>query len=353
MKWWNKLSNRERETQAYAEPFIMYLRVEKNLAPNTVDAYKRDITRYLDFTGKDSDPDTVETAQIQAYIRGLSDAHLKPTSIRRNLSVIRAFHAYLVDEGAAATNPSELVDMPKMLKHLPNVLSVDEIDTLLSVIDTAKPAGLRDRSMLELLYSTGLRVSEMTSLTMLDILEGKEWLRVTGKGSKERIVPLGSEAVEWLERYINESRETFIKKGKNTDHLFLSYRGVAISRKGVWKILKNYSVKAKKIVRIIKGKYEGQSGEIFKKTKKMYEVKLASNGKEIRVNQEWVIQALDKKFSPHTLRHSFATHLLIGGADLRAVQQMLGHADISTTEIYTHLDKTDLKEIHREHHPRW
>ena len=258
-----------------------------------------------------------------------------------------------MEEDAAAANPSELVDMPKMPKYLPDVLSVDEVDTFLSVIDTSKPAGLRDRAMMELLYSSGLRISELTSLTKLDIVNGKEWLRVTGKGSKERIVPLGKKALKCLERYINGSRETFIKKGKNTDHLFLSYRGVAISRKGIWKILKNYSVKAKKIVRIIKGKYEGQSGEIFKKTKKMYEVKLASNGKKIRVNQEWVIQALDKKFSPHTLRHSFATHLLIGGADLRAVQQMLGHADISTTEIYTHLDITDLKEIHREHHPRW
>ena len=330
----------------------MYLRVEKNLAHNTLDAYKRDISRYLDFTRKESDPDKVETAQIQAYIRGLS-AHLKSSSIRRNLSVIRAFHTYLVDEGAADTNPSELVDMPKMPKYLPEVLSVDEIDNLLSVIDTSKPAGLRDRAMLELLYSSGLRVSEMTSLTMLDILEGKSWLRVTGKGSKERIVPLGSKAVKWLERYINRSRETFIKKGNNTDQLFLSYRGVAISRKGVWKILKNYSVKAKKIVRIIKGKYEGQSGEIIKKTKKMYKVRLASNGKEIRVNQDFVIQALDKKISPHTLRHSFATHLLEGGADLRAVQLMLGHEDISTTEIYTHLDKTYLQQVHKEYHPRW
>ena len=338
----------------YLERFETYLRVEKGLAENTVNAYKPDIARFFDFLRRhDYDIDNVKTAQIQKHIRGLSDSKRKSSSIRRNLSAIRAYFTYLVEEDAAAANPSELVDMPKMPKYLPDVLSVDEVDTFLSVIDTSKPAGLRDRAMMELLYSSGLRISELTSLTKLDIVNGKEWLRVTGKGSKERIVPLGKKALKCLERYINGSRETFIKKGKNTDHLFLSYRGVAISRKGVWKILKNYSVKAKKIVRIIKGKYEGQSGEIFKKTKKMYEVKLASNGKEIRVNQEWVIQALDKKFSPHTLRHSFATHLLIGGADLRAVQQMLGHADISTTEIYTHLDKTYLKEIHREYHPRW
>ena len=146
----------------------MYLRVEKSLSRNTVDAYKRDINRYLEIV-KDSDPGKVETAQIQAYIRDLSDIKLKPTSIRRNLSAIRAFHAYLVDEGVAATNPSELVDMPKIPKHLPDVLSVDEIERLLRVIDTSMPAGLRDRAMLELLYSAGLRVSEMTFLRMLDL----------------------------------------------------------------------------------------------------------------------------------------------------------------------------------------
>ena len=337
----------------YLERFATYLRL-KSLAENTVDAYKRDIARFFDFLRKqDYDIDNVKTAQIQEHIRGLSDSNRKSKSIVRNLSGIRAYYDYKVDENGATTNPSELVDMPKMPVQLPEVLSVNEVEILLGVVDISKPSGLRDRAMMELLYSSGLRVSEMTSLTMLDILEGKSWLRVTGKGSKQRIVPLGSKAVKWLERYINRSRETFIKKGKNTDQLFLSYRGVAISRKGVWKILKNYSVKAKKIVRIIKGKYKGQSGEIIKKTKKMYKVRLASNGKEIHVNQDFVIQALDKKISPHTLRHSFATHLLEGGADLRAVQLMLGHEDISTTEIYTHLDKTYLQQVHREHHPRW
>lgn len=285
----------------------MYLRVEKHLAPNTVDAYERDISRYIAAMGNISNPDRVTTAHIQAYIRDLRDAHLKPSSIRRNLSVIRAFHAYLVDEGAAATNPSELVDMPKMPRHLPEVLTVEEIDRLFSVIDTLKPAGSRDRAMLELLYSAGLRVSEMTALTMLDLLEGRGWIRVTGKGSKERIVPLGSVAAKCLEYYINGSRQVFIKKGKSTDSLFLNYRGEAISRKGVWLLLKRYAATA----------------------------------------------GMKKKVSPHTLRHSFATHLLEGGADLRAVQEMLGHADISTTQIYTHLDRTYLKEVHRQYHPRW
>lgn len=285
----------------------MYLRTEKNLAANSVDAYRRDISRYAAHLSEDAEPDRIQTADIQAYIRDLSDALLKPSSIRRTLSVIRAFHSYLVEEGEAAKNPSELVDMPKLPKHLPEVLTVEEIESLLAAIDTSTPSGVRNRSMLELLYSAGLRVSEMTALSVLDVMEGSGWLRVSGKGSKERIVPLGREAIKWLEFYMNESRTQLVKKGKTTDKIFLNYRGEAISRKGVWKILK--------------------------------QVAFNSN--------------LKKTVSPHTLRHSFATHLLEGGADLRAVQQMLGHSDISTTQIYTHLDKTYLKEVHRLYHPRW
>lgn len=254
-----------------------------------------------------ADPDQIQTADIQAYIRDLSDAHLQPSSIRRTVSVIRAFHAYLVEEGKAVNNPSELVDMPKLPKHLPEVLTVEEIETLLSAIDTSTAAGVRNRTMLELLYSAGLRVSEMTVLSVFDVMDGNGWLRVTGKGSKERIVPLGREAIKWLEYYINKSRQQLMKKGKTTDRIFLNYRGDAISRKGVWMILKQVASKA------------GQT----------------------------------KSVSPHTLRHSFATHLLEGGADLRAVQQMLGHSNISTTQIYTHLDRTYLKEVHKEYHPRW
>ncbi len=285
----------------------MYLRTEKNLAANSVDAYRRDITRYADHFSEVSEPDQIQTADIQSYIRELSDAHLKPSSIRRTVSVIRAFHIFLVEEGEAERNPSELVDMPKLPKHLPDVLTVEEIESLLSAIDTSTAAGVRDRTMLELLYSAGLRVSEMTTLSVLDVMDGSGWLRVTGKGSKERIVPLGREAIKWLEYYINESRQQLVKKGKTTDRIFLNYRGEAISRKGVWKILKQVASEAN----------------------------------------------LTKSVSPHTLRHSFATHLLEGGADLRAVQQMLGHSDISTTQIYTHLDRTYLKEVHRQYHPRW
>jgi len=285
----------------------MYLRAEKNLAANSVDAYRRDISRYADHFSEMADPDQIQTSDIQSYIRDLSDAYLKPSSIRRTVSVIRAFHAYLVEEGKADKNPSELIDMPKLPKHLPEVLTVEEIDALLSAINTSTAPGVRDRTMLELLYSAGLRVSEMTVLSVLDVMEGNGWLRVTGKGSKERIVPLGREAIKWLEHYINESRQKLVKKEKTTGRLFLNYRGETISRKGVWKILKQVASETD----------------------------------------------LTKSVSPHTLRHSFATHLLEGGADLRAVQQMLGHSDISTTQIYTHLDRTYLKEVHKQYHPRW
>ncbi len=285
----------------------MYLKTEKILAENSVDAYHRDISRYAKCFSEVADPDQIQTAEIQAYIRDLSDAHLKPSSIRRTVSVIRVFHAYLVEEGKAVKNPSELIDMPKLPKHLPEVLTVEEIETLLSAIDTSTVAGIRNRTMLELLYSSGLRVSEMTILSVLDFIDGNGLLRVNGKGLKERIVPLGSEATKWLEKYINESRQNLVKKGKRTDRIFLNYRGEGISRKGVWKILK----------------------QIVSET------------------------GLKKSVSPHTLRHSFATHLLERGADLRAVQQMLGHTDISTTQIYNHINKTYLKEIHKQYHPRW
>lgn len=194
-----------------------------------------------------------------------------------------------------------------MPRRLPSALAVHEVDTLLSAIDTSRPLGIRDRAMLELMYSAGLRVSELTGLTLLNLLANRGWIRIVGKGSKERIVPLGKEAARWMETYINTQRPSLLKKGKATDAVFLNHRGDPISRKGIWKIVKGYAREA----------------------------------------------GIRKPVSPHTLRHSFATHLLEGGADLRVVQELLGHEDISTTEIYTHLDRTYLKEVHRTYHPRW
>ncbi|MFQ6615789.1 MAG: site-specific tyrosine recombinase XerD [Fidelibacterota bacterium] len=296
--------------ESYVPDFLISLRVERNLSAHTVEAYEHDLSRYLQFLkqmGVSASLDVIKPWHIREYIRMLNDLGLKPSSIRRNFSVIRSYHRFLLDEGYSETNPSELLEAPKMPRRLPSALAVHEVDTLLSAIDTSRPLGIRDRAMLELMYSAGLRVSELTGLTLLNLLANRGWIRIVGKGSKERIVPLGKEAARWMETYINTQRPSLLKKGKATDAVFLNHRGDPISRKGIWKIVKGYAREA----------------------------------------------GIRKPVSPHTLRHSFATHLLEGGADLRVVQELLGHEDISTTEIYTHLDRTYLKEVHRTYHPRW
>lgn len=288
----------------------MSLRVERNLSPHTLEAYEHDISRYLAFmeeTEGISATENIKPRQIRAYIRLLSDLCLTPSTIRRNLSVVRSYHGFLVEEGYSGTNPSELLEAPKLPKKLPTVLTVNEVERLLEAIDFNTPLGLRDRAMLELLYSAGLRVSELIDVRIMNLLANRGWIRIFGKGSKERVVPLGSHAAKWVEKYMNEARPVLVKKGGKTDIIFLNHRGGPISRKGVWKIVR-------------------QSAEMA---------------------------GIKNPISPHTLRHSFATHLLEGGANLRAVQEMLGHADISTTQIYTHLDMSYLKEVHRTYHPRW
>ncbi|MFQ6676011.1 MAG: site-specific tyrosine recombinase XerD [Fidelibacterota bacterium] len=290
--------------------FLISLRVERNLSPHTVEAYEHDLSRYLRFLqqmGISGSLDDVQPWHIREYIRRLNDLGLKPSSIRRNFSVIRSYHRFLLEEDYSQTNPSELLEAPRMPRRLPSVLTVHEIDTLMEAVDTSRPLGLRDRAMLELMYSAGLRVSEVTGLKLMSLLANKGWVRIVGKGSKERIVPLGKEAARWMETYINDERPALLKKGGVSDAVFLNHRGGPISRKGIWKIVKGYARAA----------------------------------------------GIRKPVSPHTLRHSFATHLLEGGADLRVVQELLGHEDISTTEVYTHLDRTYLKEVHRTYHPRW
>jgi len=290
--------------------FLVSLRVERNLSPNTIEAYEHDISRYLTFMEKidgiESTKD-IKPRHIREYIRTLSDLYLMANSIRRNLSVVRSYHKFLLDEEFATTNPSELLEAPKLSQKLPTVLSVNEVEKLLEVRNEDTPLGIRDRAMLELLYSAGLRVSELVNLKVMDLLANRGWIRVFGKGSKERVVPLGSHAANRMEKYLNKSRPMLVKKRRSTDIVFLNFLGNPISRKGIWKIVR-------------------QSAETA---------------------------GIKKSVSPHTLRHSFATHLLEGGADLRAVQEMLGHADISTTQIYTHLDKSYLKEVHKTYHPRW
>lgn len=297
-------------SRGHLPDFLTSLRVERNLSANTIDAYEHDISRYLTFLeekGDISTPDDIRPRHVREYLRLLADLFLKPSSIRRNLSAVRSYHKFLVEEEYASTDPSYLLEAPKVPKTLPTVLTVNEVEKLLKVIDPSGPLGIRDRAMLELLYSAGLRVSELTSLRMMNLLANQGWMRVFGKGSKERVIPLGRHAATWLEKYINDARPILVRKGRGTDVLFLNHRGGTISRKGVWKIVR-------------------AAGEAA---------------------------GIKKPVSPHTLRHSFATHLLEGGAHLRAVQEMLGHSDISTTEIYTHLDRNYLKEVHRTYHPRW
>lgn len=296
--------------ESYLPDFFISLRVERNLSPRTVEAYEHDLSRYLQFLkqmGVSGSLDQIKPWHIREYIRMLNDLGLKPSSIRRNFSVIRSYHRFLLDENFSQTDPSEHLEAPKMPRKLPSVLTVHEVDTLLEVIDTSRTLGMRDRAMLELMYSAGLRVSELAGLTLMNLLANKGWIRIVGKGSKERIVPLGKEAAKWVGQYINGERPSLLKRERSTDALFLNHRGQPISRKGVWKIVKGYARDAR----------------------------------------------IRKAVSPHTLRHSFATHMLEGGADLRVVQELLGHEDISTTEIYTHLDRSYLKEVHRTYHPRW
>lgn len=296
--------------ETYLPEYLMLLRIERNLSPHTLEAYKHDISRYLKFI---SDFDVVSTLDdikpmhVRAFIHMLSDLHLQSSSIRRNFSVIRSYHTFILDEKYSTIDPSEQLEAPRIPQKLPTVLTVNEIEKLLAVIDTSTSTGIRDKAMIELLYSSGLRVSELVNMRLVNILANQGVIKVLGKGMKERLVPMGGKAAYCLEKYLNDARQKLVKKGKRTEFLFLNVRGGKITRKGVWPLVKAYATKA----------------------------------------------GIEKNVSPHTLRHSFATHLLEGGANLRAVQEMLGHADISTTQIYTHLDKSYLKEVHKTFHPRW
>ncbi len=290
--------------------YITFLRIEKNLSPNTIEAYERDLKRYLDFLETDegiTNLNNIKQKHIRKYIRILNDVHLSVTSINRAFSSIRSFHNYLSGEEIIRSNPVLLLDTPKVPRKLPIVLSPQEIDTILSTIDISTDLGIRDLAVFEILYSGGLRVSELCDLRLTDLLIDAEMLRVTGKGNKQRLVPLGPRAIRCLDKYFKRVRPSFARKNKNQGRIFLSRNGNPLTRMMVWLIIK-----------------------------------------------KWVgFTNIKKDISPHTLRHSFATHLLEGGADLRSVQEMLGHADISTTQIYTHLDKEYLKEVHKTFHPRW
>jgi integrase/recombinase XerD len=289
------VNNRE-----WIDRYIHYLRIEKALAENSVQAYERDLAMYTQHLGETA-LTRVTSSDVSGFLKFLYARRLKPRSAARAFIAVRGLHKFLILEKAIDENPASAVDQPKWWKPLPNVLSLAEVDSLLAGPDLGATRGLRDRAMLEVLYATGLRISELLGLTVDGVHVDAGFIRCVGKGDKERIVPLGASAADAVAAYLRARRPR-----KPTNYLFLNNRGDRLSRMGFWKILRVYGVKA----------------------------------------------GIRKRLTPHVLRHSFATHLLERGADLRAVQLMLGHADISTTQIYTHVIRERLKEIYKSYHPR-
>jgi integrase/recombinase XerD len=290
------------------EAFLAYLQLEKTLSANTIQSYRFDLERLRDHLNqqKINSVEEVSPDNLSKYVRTLFDIGFAPTSIQRSLSSMRGYFAFLIAEGIVKADPTELLESPKNSRHLPAVLSVDEIVQILSAVKSEKRGAVRDRAMLETLYATGMRVSELTAFKYEQILFTEGLVRVIGKGSKERLVPIGEVALHWINEYYASERPLFSKPHTDSS-VFLNVRGRPMSRMGVWKIIQYYAHEA----------------------------------------------GIKKHISPHTFRHSFATHLLEGGADLRTVQEMLGHAAIVTTEIYTHVDREYLKEVHRSFHPRY
>ncbi|WP_270179131.1 site-specific tyrosine recombinase XerD [Alkalihalobacillus sp. CinArs1] len=290
------------------QDFLHYLIVERSLSKNTLDAYRRDLAQYIKhLTEQESltSLQDVRRVHIVNYLYELKDNGRASTTIARNIASIRSFHQFLLREKETDQDPSVHIETPKAERKLPKILSTSEVEQLLEAPDHSTPFGKRDRAMLEVLYATGLRVSELVDLNLEDIHLTMGFIRTIGKGNKERIVPLGKMARDALQLYLDEGRSALLKR-KKSDALFLNHHGERLSRQGFWKILKKLA--------------------------------LHSN--------------IVKPLTPHTLRHSFATHLLENGADLRAVQELLGHADISTTQIYTHVTKARLKDIYSTYHPR-
>ena len=288
--------------------YFDFLRLERQVAQNTLVSYEFDLAGYKEFLQKLGIDSAVKVQEdhISGFVQNLRERNLSARSVARSLSAVRGFHRFLIGEEDAKADPTQNIDSLKRTRNLPEVLSVAEIDKMLGQPDLNKVLGLRDRAILETLYATGIRVSELVNLNQSNLLFDDELVIVFGKGSKERLVPIGSSARKWITRYQKEARTVHAERGKSHDVLFLNARGTKMTRQAIWNIIRRYAQDA----------------------------------------------GIGKTVHPHTLRHSFATHLLEGGADLRAVQEMLGHADISTTQIYTHIDREYLKEVHRTFHPR-
>ncbi len=295
--------------RAAIKGFQAYLKLEKGLADNSIEAYSRDIDKLQQFSDIQKDklnPDAFSLTDLRLFINWINELGIIPSSQARILSGIKSFYKYLLVEDIIKNDPAELLESPKKQRKLPDTLSYQDINRLISAIDLSRPDGARNKAIIEVLYSSGLRVSELTELKLSNLYLEIEFIKVLGKGSKERLVPIGGEAVKALKIWIEDVRvHVPIKRGED-DIVFLNRRGSRLSRVYIFTLIKQLAVLA----------------------------------------------GIKKSISPHTLRHSFATHLVEGGADLRAVQEMLGHESITTTEIYTHLDREYLKETINSYHPR-
>jgi integrase/recombinase XerD len=301
------MGTNDAEMNDLLDQFLNHLRIERGLSENTVSSYSSDLIKYFGYLVRIKNmPLLVKREDIAEYTGVLKkEKGLSARTIARNLSAIKMFYRFLITEGMLTENPARLLDPVKLPGRLPGTLSREEVDRLLAAPDTKTEIGQRDSAMLELLYATGLRVSELVGLHLVNLNLEPGYIRTIGKGVKERIVPMGDKARDALRLYLSYGRRELIR-GKNNHFLFLNSRGDSMSRQGFWKIIKKYGIMA----------------------------------------------GITKRITPHSLRHSFATHLLEGGADLRSVQIMLGHSDISTTQIYTHVSRERLKKIHERYHPR-
>lgn len=301
------MSKATSESSELIDRFCDRLWLEDGLSQNTLSAYRRDLQAFSKWLNEACHHELPQAAgsDIDAYLAYRFAARTKPRTAARYTASLRRFYRFLASENLVENDPTRFLDTPKLPRPLPKVLSESEVESLLASTDIEPPAGLRDRAMLETLYATGLRVSELVGLKLLNLDLNAAVLRVTGKGGKDRLVPLGEEAQHWLSRYLGESRPMLLN-GKTCAEVFITPRGAGMTRQAFWHLLKRRAKTA----------------------------------------------GIHKPLSPHTLRHAFATHLLAHGADLRAVQMLLGHADISTTQIYTHVARERLKQLHKQHHPR-
>ena len=289
------------------DSYLTHLRVERRLSPNTVESYARDLAQLADYAGRArKDVEALTRQDLEAFTRRLMTSGLSPRSVARAVACVRGFYKFLVLDRRLAADPAEDLHAPRAWPALPKFLSIEEVDRLIAQPDVSIPRGLRDRALIELLYATGMRVTELLSLRAADLNLAAGYLTCTGKGDKQRIVPMGHDAADWVGRYIKEARPALVGQ-RASPWLFVNARGGGrLTRVGFWKVLKGYGLKA----------------------------------------------GLRAGLSPHVLRHSFATHLLERGADLRAIQLMLGHADLSTTQIYTHVLEARLRTIYDKFHPR-